>query len=189
MPVLRVTIMEMPSSVCIFDKAFPGWSGKEEGAGADKSGGLVCSMIMSIVKLGKEIGMTEPTHMLFDNTAALLPGAVVGKTGPARNKATLKGFSKQEIRGPVRVGIKIGKNIGLIVFHDYKKDSETQVDSFIHQALDAFEKGFGDIVAGMREDFDKIEKSDGEIQLTQDQFNQFSGFESTLTEIVKSNNL
>lgn len=181
--------MEMPSSVCIFDKALPGWPGKEDVAGSDKSGGLVCSMIMSIVKLGKEIGQTEPSYLLFDNTAALLPGAVVGKTGPARNKTALKGFSKQDVKGPVRVGIKIGKNVGIIVFHDYKRDPEAQVDAFIQQSLEAFEKEFGDIVTGMREDFDRIEKSDGKVQLTHDQFCQFSGFDSTLAEIIKSNKL
>lgn len=189
MPIIRVTIMEMPSAVCIFDKILPGWHGKEEGTGNDKGGGLVCSMIMSIVKLGKEIGQAEPLYMVFDNTAALLPGVVVGKAGPARNKTALKGFTKQEIRGPVRVGIKIGKNIGIIVFHDYKKDPEAQVDAFIQQSLDAFEKEFGDTLNGMRDDFDKIEKSEGSVQLTQEQFNQFAGFNDIVSEIIKSNKL
>lgn len=186
MPVIRVTVMEMPSSVCIFDKVLPGWHGKEEGTGNEKGGGLVCSMIMSIVKLGKEIGQTEPSYMLFDNTAALLPGAVAGKTGNVRNKTALKGFSRQEIRGPVRVGIKIGKHAGIIVFHDYKKDPEDLVDSFIQQSLDAFEKELGGTVAEMRDVFDKIEKSDGGVQLTQDQFNKFSGFGATVDDLLKS---
>lgn len=186
MPVLRVTIMEMPSSVCIFDKAWPGWHGKEDGVGCDKGGGLVCSMIMSIVKLGKEIGQTEPAYLLFDNTAALLPGAVASKTGATRNKTIRKPCAKQEARGPIRVGVKIGKHVGITIFHEYKKDPEAQVDAFIQQALGAFEKEFGKTVVEMRDVFDKIEKSDGKVQLTPEQYGQFAGFESTLNEIAKS---
>ena len=175
MPAMRVVVMEMPSAVCIFDKVWS-WHTKV-GKTGHESEGMVCSMLLSIIKLGRDMGQTEPMHVLFDGTAALAAGSV-------KVRSTARGKSKHDSARLTRLDVKLGKNIAMCIFHD-ASDNEKAGDAFLSEAIESFEGKFGAKMEKMKGTFEKIEKSDGEVMLSTEEYNEFSGFEEAAETIKK----
>jgi len=162
MVLMRLTVCESPSGVCLFDKTWA-WHSAEQPGSADG----ICSLVLALAKLTRDIGGVASGCTLFDPAAALPPLA-----------AQLRGTRKPPAApgvGRVRLAFERRERIAVGVFHDAADDPGAVAD-FLATAARRFESIYGAVIAAMRPRFEQVERSDGQVTLSADELRPFAPF-------------